>query len=57
MIIHMSGIQERETLPFAVYMMSGIGEARERLSKIPATTTTAVISLRGVTDKFMNRVK
>ena len=41
-------------LPFDVYMMSGIGEAKERLSKIPATTTTAVISLLGVTEKFIS---
>ena len=40
--------------PFDVYMMIGIGEARERPSRIPATTTTAVISLHGVTEKFIS---
>ena len=41
-------------LPFDVYMMTGIGEARERPSKIPIMITTAVISLRGVTERFIS---
>ena len=40
--------------PFDVYMTIGIGEVRERLSRITATTTTAVISLRGVIDSFIS---
>ena len=44
-------------LPLGAYMMSGIGEASERLSKIPVSAPTAAISLRGVTEKFINRLK
>ena len=41
-------------LPSDVYMMNGIGEARERLSPILASAKTAVISSHGVIDSFIS---